>query len=146
MRAQIARSLDLEAIGSLEADIAVGPWLDGIEVAGRLAATVTRICGVSLDPFDEEVDEPIRLRLVPEGSPNAPRGDGSGLILISEEDPPEEAPGGTVDLAALLIEHLALGLSAFPRKPGVMFESPPESENPSAFAALVALKSSRDAV
>ena len=45
--------------------------MDGVEITGVLNAVVTRICGVSLDPFDEVIEEPVFLRLVPAGSPNA---------------------------------------------------------------------------
>jgi uncharacterized metal-binding protein YceD (DUF177 family) len=141
-RAQIALTLDLEAAQAIEVDITAEPWLDGVRISGTLTAKVTRICGVSLEPFDEEIAEAIDLRLVPMGSPNAPRAEGPLLVDLSGEDPPEEVENDTVDLAALFAEHLALALSPFPRKPGVVFESPSGAAEPSPFAALARLKGS----
>jgi hypothetical protein len=144
-RTRIAQAFDLEAVVSLAADVVVAPWLDGIEIAGAVRATVTRICGVSLDLFDESLDEAIRVRLVPQGSPNAPGGDVAVVVVDSEEDdPPEEVHGETIDLGALVTEHLALGLSPFPRKPGAAFEPAAETVAISPFAALAALKRADD--
>src|SRR5580693_3343010 len=68
-RASIAGGLDVEGIESLVADLTIVPWLDGLEVRGVLQARVIRTCGVSLEPFEEMVDEPVVLRFVPGGSP-----------------------------------------------------------------------------
>jgi uncharacterized metal-binding protein YceD (DUF177 family) len=140
VRAQVARILGLEAVEAIEVDITVEPWLDGARVRGTLTAKVTRICGVSLEPFDEEIAETIDLRLVPAGSPNAPRAEGALVIDLGAEDPPEAVENDVVDLAALFTEHLALGLSPFPRKPGAVFEPPAGTAETSPFAALAQLK------
>ena len=63
-RAAIAAELDVLAILRLEADLAIRPWLDGAEISGKLSATVTYECGVTLDPFDAEIDEPLLVRVV----------------------------------------------------------------------------------
>lgn len=137
----IAATLDLETLTVLQADLTLQPWLDGVEVSGRLAATAGRICGVSLDPFDEFIDEPVRMRIVPLGSENAQREALDDRALSEESDElPEEAQGPTIDLCALVLECLALALSPFPRKPGVVFEPPPPDGPQSAFAVLANLK------
>jgi len=144
-RVEIAGRLELEAVRRLEAEITVAPWLDGIEIGGTVRAVVTRICGVSLEPFDETIDEPVQVRLVPEGSPNAPGRDAALLVVSADEaDPPEETPGESIDLGGLVVEYLALGLSPFPRKPGVAFEPPAEQGSSLPFAALAALKRTDD--
>jgi len=50
---------------------------------------------------------------------------------------PEPLIGGGVDLGALAIESLILGLDPYPRKPGAVFETP-QDVNPDQgpFAAL----------
>ena len=137
--AQVARDLDLEAVQRLGADIVVRPWLDGMELEGRVEAVVTRVCGVTLDRFDVVVDEPLEVRIVPEGSPNAPRAEGEIVVDLDAEDPPDEATGEGVDPSAYVVEALALSLDPFPRKPGVVFEQPPGGDPTSPFAALADL-------
>ena len=50
--------------------------------------------------------------------------------------------GGAVDLGALAVEFLMLGLDPYPRKPGAVFEEPPQDRKAEAgaFAALAKLK------
>ena len=139
-RSRVARDLDLEKVQRLGGDIAVRPWLDGMEIEGRIEALVTRVCGVTLEPFDVAIDEPLRVRIVPEGSPNAASHEGDEVVVdLEAEDPPDEAPDGGVDPSAYLIEALALALDPFPRKPGVIFESPTATDPASPFAALAKL-------
>jgi hypothetical protein len=138
-RAQIGRDLDLEDVRRLEAEVAVRPWLDGMAIRGRVEATVTRLCGVTLEPFDVAIDEPLAVRVVPQGSPNAPAAEGEILVDLEAEDPPDEAGREGVDLAAYAVETLGLVLDPFPRKPGAVFESPAAEERTSPFAALAGL-------
>ncbi|MDB5483625.1 MAG: hypothetical protein JWO83_4678 [Caulobacteraceae bacterium] len=138
-RAQIARDLDLEDVQRLGASIVVRPWLDGMEIEGRVEALVTRLCGVTLDPFDVVIEELLKIRLVPEGSPNAPQAEGEIVVDLEAEDPPDEAPGEGADPSAYVVEALALALDPFPRKPGVVFEQPEEKDPISPFAVLADL-------
>ena len=72
VRARVARFLDLESVGKLEASVSAHVWLDGMELTGRIVAIVTRLCGVSLEAFEEAVDAPLHMHLAPVGSPHAP--------------------------------------------------------------------------
>lgn len=140
-RAGIAAALGLEGLPKLVAQVAVQPWLDGAEIRGRFEAAASRICGVSLEPFDEPVTGEIDVRVVPHGSPNAPQVDSAELSLDPEApDPPDELEGDVVDVGAYVVEHLALELAPFPRKPGVSFDYAPEDRPESPFAALARLK------
>ncbi len=139
-RALLARDLDLEGLDRLEASLTLTPWRDGVEIVGRVLAQVTQICGVSLDPFDTVLDEPLNVRVVPGGSPNAPRpSEGEVIIDLDAEDPPDEAQGGGVDLTAHVVETLVLSLDPYPRAPGAVFEPPPPTDETSPFAALARL-------
>lgn len=140
-RARIAEALDLEGLERFEADVAFGPWLDGAVVEGVIRAVAIRRCGVSLELFPEEIEEPFRITLVPEGSIHAPRDQTEVEIDLESEDPPEVVAGDSVDLGRRLVEALALALDPFPRKPGVVFDPPPTEAPESPFAALAALKS-----
>jgi uncharacterized metal-binding protein YceD (DUF177 family) len=139
VRARVGHDLDLEDVKRLEAEIAVRPWLDGMEIEGRVEAAVTRLCGVTLEPFDVTVDEPLKVRVVPQGSPNAPAAEGEIVVDLEAEDPPDEGAGQGVDLTAYVVETLALALDPFPRKPGAVFERPTEPDQTSPFAALAGL-------
>jgi len=140
-RQRIAAELGLEAIASLTAQLTVRPWRDGAQITGSVRAAVTRICGVSLDPYDEAICEAVSLRIVPPGSANAPRSAGGELAVDPlADDPPEEASGPAIELSDLVVEHLVLALDPFPRKPGAVFEAPPASLGDSPFAVLAKLK------
>jgi hypothetical protein len=55
-------------------------------------------------------------------------------------DGPEALVDGAVDLGALAIEFLILGLDPYPRKEGAVFQQPPDIEpEPGPFAALAGL-------
>ena len=60
-------------------------------------------------------------------------------------DDAEPLIGGTVDLGALAAEFLILGIDPYPRKPGALFQPPPDAKpDQGPFAALAALKKDRD--
>lgn len=140
-RCLIARFLDVERVGRLTADLQLSPWFDGLEVTGWLEARLTRICGVTLEPYDEEIGESIRLRFVPNGSPHAPVPSEHEVELdLETDDPPDVVQGDAVDLGPFLIEQLALSMSPFPRRPDVEFVPPDEGDVTSPFAALAALR------
>ena len=121
----------------MSADVTVKPWMDGIEVTGRFRAVVEQICGVSLEPFEQPVEGEIEIRAVPAGSPHAAAPEGGDLELDPDApDAPDILSGETVDVAGYVVEHLALELDPFPRKPGVEFDYKPTEEETSPFAAL----------
>ena len=47
-------------------------------------------------------------------------------------------------MSGYVVEHLALELDPFPRKPGAVFVQPPEPTEISPFAALKALNTKRE--
>lgn len=140
-RAKIAGDLGLESLPSLSADVVVKPWLDGAEVTGRFKAVVEQICSVSLEPFEQPVEGEIEVRAVPADSPNAEQAQGGEMELDPDAaDPPDVLTGDAVDVAAYVVEHLALEIDPFPRKPGAEFEYTPPAEEESPFAVLKKLK------
>jgi uncharacterized metal-binding protein YceD (DUF177 family) len=136
-RAALAKQLGLQSLPSLTADVTVKPWLDGVEVSGRFKAVVEQVCGVSLDPFEQPCEGEIELRAVPAHSPHAAPAEGGELSLDPDApDPPDALDGDAIDVAAVVVEHLALELDPFPRKPGVTFDYQAPAEEASPFAAL----------
>jgi uncharacterized metal-binding protein YceD (DUF177 family) len=140
-RAKVARDLGLESLPALTAELTVRPWLDGAEITGRFEAVVEQLCSVTLDPFEQPLSGDIAVQVVAAGSPHAPA-EAPGEVEHDPEapDPPDVLAGEAIDLAAYVVEHLALEIDPFPRKPGVEFEyaAPPEPESP--FAVLKKLK------
>lgn len=143
VRAAIAKHVGLRALPAMRAVLRIRPWLDGAEVTGRLEAQVEQVCGVSLEPFEQPLYGDIAVRVVPAGSPNAPTGEleGGEMLLDSEApDPPDVLEGDEIDLAAYVVEHLALEVDPFPRKPGAAFDYQPPEGDDSPFNVLKQLK------
>lgn len=141
-RAEIAKKLGLESLPALSGTISVRPWLDGAEVVGRFRAQVEQICSVSAEAFEQALDGDFDLRVVPAGSPNAPTDSDGGDVALDMDapDPPDVVEHDEIDLAAYLVEHLALEIDPFPRKPGAEFDYTPDAPEESPFAVLKRLK------
>jgi uncharacterized metal-binding protein YceD (DUF177 family) len=136
-RAALAKTLGLRSLPAFMAKVTAKPWLDGVELTGRFEAVVEQVCGVSLDPFEQPVEGEIEVRAVPHGSPHAAPPEGGELELdLEAPDPPDELEGDTVDVSHYVVEHLALEIDPFPRKPGATFDYQPPEEETSPFAAL----------
>jgi uncharacterized metal-binding protein YceD (DUF177 family) len=140
-RAKIAKDLGLESLPSLKARLTLKPWMDGVEITGRFDAVVEQICAVSLDAFEQPLSGEIELRAVPQGSPQAPDAAGGEVDYDPEApDPPDVLAGEAIDVAGYVVEHLALEIDPFARKPGVEFEYTPPDEEESPFAVLKKLQ------
>ncbi len=140
-RAGIAHDLGLESLPALTAKLTLKPWFDGVEITGRFDAVVEQICAVSLDNFEHPLAGDIEVRVVPAGSPHAPEAGGGEVEYDPEApDPPDVLEGDAIDLAAYVVEHLALEIDPFARKPGVEFDYTPPAGPESPFAVLKKLK------
>ncbi len=143
VRAAAARMAGLRDLPRLEANFDVTRRGTGLHVAGRVSATVGQLCVVTLDPLVNEVEEAIDLLFVPQ--PTAEREDGKVGTRGESVDETEPLIGGRVDLGALAIEFLILGLDPYPRKPGAAFQPPPGAKpDESPFAALASLRKGPD--
>jgi uncharacterized metal-binding protein YceD (DUF177 family) len=144
-RAAVARLAGVVAMPRLEAELEVTlQGHGGLRVAGALTATVEQTCVVTLEPVENEIDEPIDLVFVPADSAVAGplAADEHGEIEIPADDQPEVLVDDTVDLGAIATEFVVLGVDPYPRKPDAVFEAPEEADDGKAqpFAALAALK------
>jgi uncharacterized metal-binding protein YceD (DUF177 family) len=144
-RAAIAKRLGLQSLPRLTAQVTLGPWLDGVEIQGRFEAVVEQVCGVSLEAFEQPLSGELDVRAVPAGSPNAPA-ESLGEVVLEPDapDPPDVLESESIDLREYLVEHLALEVDPFPRKPDAVFEYTPDSKEESPFAVLKALKANDD--
>ncbi|MCC6947554.1 MAG: DUF177 domain-containing protein [Bradyrhizobiaceae bacterium] len=141
IRAVLARHVDVLAVPQLTARLHVQPdGRGGAEVTGPLQAAVRQTCVVTLEPFDNPISEEISIRFAP-AETIAPETD--GLVDLEAEEPPDALVDGTLDLAAVVAEFLALSIDPYPRKPGAVFSQPAAGESggkSSPFAALEKLK------
>ena len=139
-RRDIARALEIPELKSLKARLRLRSWLDGAELSGQVDAHLVLQSGVSLELFDEQVRTAIEGRFVPAGSPHAP--DETAEIELDPDlpDPPEVLAGEEIDVAAFVVEHLALSVDPFPRRPGETFDYSPPQDDDSPFAVLKRLK------
>jgi uncharacterized metal-binding protein YceD (DUF177 family) len=139
VRTALARAAGVEAVARVEAAFDVTRHgRDGLHVKGSISANVRQTCVVTLEPVENEIEEPVDLTFVPYH-------DGEEAHAREEElgprDPPERLVNGTIDLGALAAEFLILGIDPYPRKAGAVFAAPATgdaSDHP--FAALAALK------
>ena len=136
-RAKVAQVAALRSLPRLQANFDLArQGSAGLRVEGQVSATVGQDCVVTLEPVDNEVKETIDLVFAP-SLPAAEAEEG-------DIDPggPEPLVGDSIDLGALAVEFLILGIDPYPRKPDAKFE-PPKVEADEAlhpFAALAALK------
>ena len=115
--AALARRFGIPSIESLRAELHLKPEPDGAVLAeGRLEATVTQSCVVTLEPVPQQVQEAVALRLLPPG-----RAPDEGPEEIDEI----ETEHGIADLGEAVAEQLALALDPYPRAPGAAL--PPEA-------------------
>ena len=137
-RARIAESLGLPALNALEANVTVTQTGPAGEVRGELHAKVVQICGVSLDPFETDIRSAfaVPFTIEPAAAPD-PEDQEFG---IADLDAPDVIETGVLDVGGYVVEHLALELDPFPRKPGVEFEAPAPEREASPFAVLAELK------
>jgi uncharacterized metal-binding protein YceD (DUF177 family) len=144
-RAAMAEVAGLREILSASASLDVTPTSGGrFQVTGHVKARIGQNCVVTLDPIENDIDEPIDLIFAP------PEQIPVLADLVDEAadsdreipDPPEPIENGLIDLGRLATDALFLAIDPYPRKPDAVFEplvvAPDPEDHP--FAALKALK------
>ncbi len=144
-RAAMAELAGLRELLSAAASLDVTPRGGGrFHVAGHVRARIGQTCVVTLDPIENEIDEPIDLIFAPpEQIPQlADLVDETAESDIEIPDPPEPIENGMIDLGRLATDALFLAIDPYPRKPDVVFEPLMVAADPEdhPFAALKALQ------
>jgi uncharacterized metal-binding protein YceD (DUF177 family) len=144
-RRAMAEVAGLREILSASASLDVTPKGGGrVHVTGRVRARVGQTCVVTLDPIENDIDEPIDLIFAPpEQIPQlADLIDDAAESDAEIPDPPEPIENGAIDLGRLATDALFLGLDPYPRRPDAVFEPPVVAADPEdhPFAALKALQ------
>jgi hypothetical protein len=145
IRQAMAAVAGLREILSASASLDVTPKGGGrFHVAGRVRARVGQTCVVTLDPIENDIDEPIDLIFAPpEQIPEmADLVDEAAESDIEIPDPPEPIVDGVIDLGRVATDALYLGIDPYPRKPDAVFEPLVVAADPEdhPFAALKALQ------
>ena len=139
VRAQLVKLANLRDLPHLSAVFDLTRRGGGVHVAGRVKARVGQTCVVTLEPLENDLDEPINVLFAPRLEVAA-KDDGADR-RAGDEEPPEPLIEGKVDLGAVATEFLLLGIDPYPRKAGAEFaavKTADDSARP--FAALEALK------
>lgn len=139
--AVVAELAEVRAVSGLKATLDLSREGDIVRVTGRVSAHVGQNCVVTLEPLEAAIDEPIDMMFAPLEDQEEGVDAYEERRRKTEEELPEPLIGGVIDLGAIAVEFLILGIEPYPRKPGVEFTPPePESDGPHPFAALAALK------
>ena len=144
-RASMAEVAGLREVLSASASLDVTPQRGGrVHVTGHVRARIGQTCVVTLDPIENDIDEPIDLEFAPPDQiPQL-----SDLVDDAAEsdteipDPPEPIVNGVIDLGRLATDAIFLAVDPYPRRPDAVFEPLVEAADPEdhPFAALKALQ------
>src|SRR5260370_29335287 len=110
----------LREILSASASLDVTPKSGGrVHVAGHVRARIGQTCVVTLDPIENDIDEPIDLMFAPpEQIPQlADLVDEAAESDVEIPDPPEPIVNGVIDLGRLATAAWFLRSDPYPRRP-----------------------------
>ena len=143
-RASLAQAAGVEDVSRLQAAFDLArQGRSSLRVSGNVTATVRQTCVVTLEPMENEVDEQVDLVFAPVPADAGTSPPAAGATVDSPE-PPEAMVDDTIDLGVIATEFLLLGIDPYPRKPGAVFEPPPDGDaRESPFAALAGLRTGR---
>lgn len=123
----LAAEHDLLSAQKFRAELLVTNWRgNGVAVKGRVEASITQACIVSLEPVEAEIDEEVDSTFLPRDSKLFRSGDPSGEVLVDFDGPdsPEVLEGDTLDVGALAEEFFAVAIDPYPRKSGAQPVAP----------------------
>jgi uncharacterized metal-binding protein YceD (DUF177 family) len=143
-RQSMAEVAGLRAIVVANATLDLTPMGGGrFHVGGHVRARVGQTCVVTLEPIENEIDEPIDLVFAPpEQIPDLAELVDEADDEVETPDPPEPIVDGIIDLGRLATDALFLAIDPYPRRKDAVFEPPVEPADPDAhpFAALKVLQ------
>jgi uncharacterized metal-binding protein YceD (DUF177 family) len=144
--AAIARHLHIPRLQAFSAHLHLSSAHGVVGVRGVVKAHLSQICVVTLEPFDSDVESDVAIDFatpaIVSKAEDAWRKRSEDEEESGWDEPPDPIINGQIDLGAVMVEFLALGLDPYPRKEGAVFAGGDESEGQktSPFAALAGLK------
>ncbi|MBI3504757.1 MAG: DUF177 domain-containing protein [Proteobacteria bacterium] len=127
-RAVLAKRFDILGIDRLEADLKLNRVRAGraVRVEGRITASLSQACVVTLQPVAQTMDAKFSVVFVPPEDLKPLPVDEDGAIDLDAIDPDEELeeplPEGALDLGELVAQEFAVALDPYPRAPGASFQ------------------------
>ena len=145
-RAAMAEVAGLREVLAASASLDITPRGGGrLHVGGHVRARIGQTCVITLDPIENDINEPIDLIFAPpEQIPElADLVDEAAASDVEIPDPPEPIENGAIDLGRIATDALFLAIDPYPRRPGAVYEPPVAAADPDdhPFAALKALNS-----
>jgi uncharacterized metal-binding protein YceD (DUF177 family) len=139
--ADVARRLGLVSLDRLEAHVVLTRNGDKVHAEGRVLASLGQSCVVTGEPVSAAVDEAFAVDFLPEPKAGQANDD---VELGAEDCDIMFHDGASIDLAAAVVDSLALALDPYPRSAGAeasLKEAGVISEEEAGpFAALGALR------
>lgn len=135
----LADFADIPDVESFSARLTVAPWRRrGLSVRGEVEADVVQTCVVTLEPVRNHLREDVDVDYLPQDQ----RAPAPEEVVDPEAEDIEPLVAERIDVGALAVEHLVLGLDPYPRRSGVVFEAETDadSEAEKPFAKLAALR------
>lgn len=137
----IAGWIGVEVVSDFTAEVIFSPWgRGGATVAGDLAANVTQLCVVTLEPVENSVATSFSENF-------SPAAETAGSVDIDDPNDAEAIVDGEIGIGDLLIDTLAMALDPYPRAPDAALpetgdegDEAGEGDTTSPFAGLAALK------
>jgi uncharacterized metal-binding protein YceD (DUF177 family) len=140
-REALAKTAGLRDLPRLGASFDINRKGDNLHIEGKVVATVSQNCVITLDPIEKNLCEPVDLVFAPQSAGALGDDNGEASLGMTDAEPPEPMVNGVVDLGAIATEYFLLGIDPYPRKDGAVFEASAHQEPvDSPFAALAALK------
>lgn len=129
-RVQIAAVLDLAGLDIFEMNFQLcRAGQRQFRLSGRMKASATQICVVSLKPVEVRIDENIDIEFWPPEDVARIEEDAEPESMSVPLDGPEPIRDGVIDVGQFAYEHLAASLDTYPKAAGARFEwGNPESE------------------
>lgn len=155
--ALIADALNVLAVFDLKAVLRIHRTKNSLRIRGRVEAVVEQSCVVTLEPvrqtMAEDVDRTFVANISDAEAVFAKMNSNREMMFDPDEvDPPEVVENGRLDLAAIALEHVIIGIDLYPRAPSADMSEvnapetaqsePVERESP--FAALAKLKTAEN--
>lgn len=137
---RIIKALDLQALENFTTTISLIPTVSGWKMEGRVVADAVQTCGLTLEPLPLHVDRRFYVNLIEAPEREEEEDEDAEIDIELDDNTPDEISNGRLDLGAYAVEQLSLSLDPFPRKPGAVFEQPPEPVEISPFAVLKAMQ------
>jgi uncharacterized metal-binding protein YceD (DUF177 family) len=139
VRARLVKLANLRDLPRLSAVFDLSRRGGAVHVAGQVKARVGQTCVVTLEPLENDLDEPMNVLFAP--PLDAAAKDVGADHKAGDAEPPEPLIEGEVDLGAIATEFLLLGIDPYPRKAGAEFAAVKTADDGARpFAALEALK------